>query len=158
MTEDETVGWYHRLNGHKFEQAPGDGEWQRSLACCSPWSHKKSDMTDRLNNNNNNKGAFTSIILFGYWYQTNWVQFGPFLPFHRRKQEAQRGRICPGLHIRQNHRWESCEFLSMCHPLHTPMSCQVQHHWKQIYWAIVLKRVTYLCILNSKLRDSRMEE
>ena len=36
MTEDEMVGWHHRLNGHEFEQAPGDGEGQGSLACCSP--------------------------------------------------------------------------------------------------------------------------
>ena len=37
MTENEMVGWYHLLNGHEFEQAPGDGEGQGSLACCSPW-------------------------------------------------------------------------------------------------------------------------
>ena len=37
MTEDEMVGWDHQLNGHEFEQAPGDGEGQGSLACCSPW-------------------------------------------------------------------------------------------------------------------------
>ena len=36
MTEDEMVGWHHRLNGHEFEQAPGDGERQGSLACWSP--------------------------------------------------------------------------------------------------------------------------
>ena len=36
MTEDEMVGWHHRLNGHEFEQAPEDGEGQGSLACCSP--------------------------------------------------------------------------------------------------------------------------
>ena len=34
------VGWYHRLNGHKFEQMPGDGEGQGGLACCSPWGCK----------------------------------------------------------------------------------------------------------------------
>ena len=37
MTEDEMVGWQHRLNGHKFEQTLGDGEGQGNLACCSPW-------------------------------------------------------------------------------------------------------------------------
>ena len=37
VTEDEMVGWHHRLNGHKFEQILGDGEGQGSLACCSPW-------------------------------------------------------------------------------------------------------------------------
>ena len=45
-------GWVlHRLNGHVFEQALGDGEGQGSLACCSPWGHHESDMTDRQNNN-----------------------------------------------------------------------------------------------------------
>ena len=51
-TEDETVGCHHRLNGHEFEQTPGDSEGQRSLACCSPWGHKKSNATEQLNNNN----------------------------------------------------------------------------------------------------------
>ena len=41
-------GWHHRLNGHEFEQALGDGEGQRSLACCSSWSCKESDMTEQL--------------------------------------------------------------------------------------------------------------
>ena len=49
MTEDETVGWYHPLNEHEFEQAPGDGEGEGSLACCSPWGHKKSETTEQLN-------------------------------------------------------------------------------------------------------------
>ena len=39
------VGWDHRLNGHKFKQAPGDGEGLESLACCSPWGHKELEMT-----------------------------------------------------------------------------------------------------------------
>ena len=50
MTENEMVGWHHGLNGHEFGQAPGDGEGQESLACCSPWGHKQSDMTEPLNN------------------------------------------------------------------------------------------------------------
>ena len=49
MTEDEMVRWHHRLNGHKSEQAPGVGEGQRSLVCCSPWGCKESDMTEQLN-------------------------------------------------------------------------------------------------------------
>ena len=44
---DEMVGWHHRLNGHEFEQAPGDGKGQGGLECCSPWGHKESD---RLSN------------------------------------------------------------------------------------------------------------
>ena len=46
------VGWHHQLNGHEFEQAPGDGEGQGSLGCCSPWGFKEMDMTEHLNNNN----------------------------------------------------------------------------------------------------------
>ena len=50
MTQDYMVGWYHWLNGHEFEATPGDGEGQGSLACCSPWGHKESDTSERLNN------------------------------------------------------------------------------------------------------------
>ena len=49
-TENEVVGWYHRLTGHEFEQTPGDGEGQGSLACCSPWGRKESDTALQLNN------------------------------------------------------------------------------------------------------------
>ena len=45
------AGWHHRLEGHEFEQAPGDSEGQGSLACCSPCGCKESDTTERLNNN-----------------------------------------------------------------------------------------------------------
>ena len=45
VTEDETVRWHHRFNGHEFEQTPGDGEGQGNLACCSPWGRKESDTT-----------------------------------------------------------------------------------------------------------------
>ena len=51
MAEDEMVGWHHQLNGHEFEKALGESEGQGSLGCCRPWSHKESDMTERLNNN-----------------------------------------------------------------------------------------------------------
>ena len=50
-TEDKMVGWHHQLNGHEFEQAPGDSERQRSLACYNPWGHKKSNTNEQLNNN-----------------------------------------------------------------------------------------------------------
>ena len=49
MTEDEVVGWHHRLNGHGFEQAQEVGDGQGSLGCCSPWGRKESDMAERLN-------------------------------------------------------------------------------------------------------------
>ena len=48
-TEDEMVGWHHQRNGREFEQAPGVGDGQGSLACCSPWAHKESDTTEQLN-------------------------------------------------------------------------------------------------------------
>ena len=44
-TEDEKVGWHHQLNGHEFEQIPGDGEEQGSLACCSSCGHKELNTT-----------------------------------------------------------------------------------------------------------------
>ena len=49
MTEDEMIGWHHRLDGHEFEQAPEAGDGQQSPVCCSPWGCKESDMNDRLN-------------------------------------------------------------------------------------------------------------
>ena len=51
MTEDELVGWHHRLDGREFEQAPRVGDGQGVLVCCSPWGHKESDTTEQLNNN-----------------------------------------------------------------------------------------------------------
>ena len=45
------IGWHHRLNGHEFEQTPGDGDGQGNLVGCSPWRHKELDTTERLNNN-----------------------------------------------------------------------------------------------------------
>ena len=47
--QDEMVGWHHRLDGHEFERALGNGEGQGSLACCSPWGPKESDTTEWLN-------------------------------------------------------------------------------------------------------------
>ena len=49
MTEDEMVGWHHRVNGCEFEQALGVGEGEGNLTCCSPCYLKESDKTLRLN-------------------------------------------------------------------------------------------------------------
>ena len=49
MTQDEMDGWHHGLDRHEFEQALGDGDGQGSLACCSLWGRKESDMTKQLN-------------------------------------------------------------------------------------------------------------
>ena len=50
-TENEMAGWHHWLSGCEFEQTPGDGEGQGSLACCSPWGRTELDTTELLNNN-----------------------------------------------------------------------------------------------------------
>ena len=47
MTVDEMVGWHHRINGYEFEQAPGDGEEQESLACCKEVTEKLQRVTKR---------------------------------------------------------------------------------------------------------------
>ena len=60
-TEDDMVEWHHRLNEYEFEQTLGDGEGQGSLVCYSPWGRQESDMTEQLNNKNNNK---ETIILY----------------------------------------------------------------------------------------------
>ena len=49
MTEDETVGWHHWLDGLEFEQAPGVGEGQGNLAGCMQWGHKEPDMSEPPN-------------------------------------------------------------------------------------------------------------
>ena len=61
-TEDEMVGWHHRLNGHEFEQTPGDSEGQGSLECCSPWGQKGMDTTEQLNNNALLKQTWTEFF------------------------------------------------------------------------------------------------
>ena len=58
------VGWHHRLNGHEFEQTPEDGEGQGSLACCSSWGCKESDMTELLSNNSSLNSTSVSIRNF----------------------------------------------------------------------------------------------
>ena len=64
MTEDEMVGWHHRLDGLEFEQAPGVGDGQGSLTCCSPWGRKESDTTYCIEKYN--KGLKTKQRS-GYW-------------------------------------------------------------------------------------------
>ena len=58
-TEDEMVGWHHRLDRHESEQAPGDGEGQGNLVCCSPWGHKELDRTERAK-----KQKRTDLLIF----------------------------------------------------------------------------------------------
>ena len=58
------VGWHHRLNEHEFEQAPGVGEGQGSLACYSQWDHKELGTTERLNNNTPGSKCFFLSFFF----------------------------------------------------------------------------------------------
>ena len=46
ITEDEMVGWHHRLDGHEFEQTLRVADGQGSLVCCSPWGHKESELSN----------------------------------------------------------------------------------------------------------------
>ena len=77
MTEDEMIGWHHQLNGHEFEQTPGDSERRGSLACCTPWACKEWDMTEGLNNNglSHNRKSTQGTWHF-HWKSTGRIQQG----------------------------------------------------------------------------------
>ena len=73
MTEDEVVGWHHWLSGQKFELTLGNSEGHGSLAGCSPWGHKESDMTELLNNEckaETYSGAYTILYVK---FHTKWI-------------------------------------------------------------------------------------
>ena len=75
-TKDEMVGWHHLLDGHEFEKAPGVGDRQGGLVCCSPWGHKESDMTVRLNwiERNTDWGYLLGVAVF-IWGKLGTNQF-----------------------------------------------------------------------------------
>ena len=62
------VGWYHQLNGHEFEQAPGDGDGQGSMPCCSPWGRRVLDTTERLNNSTLAKAEYPPTLQPGEYF------------------------------------------------------------------------------------------
>ena len=70
MTEDKMVGWHHLLDGHESEHAPGVGDGQGSLACCSLWGCKELDMTERLNWMNTSITSH-SYDFFLIWWEHN---------------------------------------------------------------------------------------
>ena len=83
MTEDEMVGWYHRLNGHEFEQTLGDGKGQGSWAFCNLWGCKESDTTEQLNNNKSSLFKIsehdgTSLTI--WWLRTRLPMWGMRVP------------------------------------------------------------------------------
>ena len=77
MTEDEMVGWRHRLNGHEFEQTPGVGDGQGGLVCCGPWGRKSqiglSDSADLENS--------LALPFFGIGMKTRFLVLRPLLSF-----------------------------------------------------------------------------
>ena len=70
VTDDEMVGWHHWLNGRKFEQTVGDSKRQGSLAGCSPWGLKESDMTEhRTTTTNVTSATWLNLFIFSLLYQ-----------------------------------------------------------------------------------------
>ena len=67
-TEDEMVGWHHRLNGHGFGWTLGVGDGQGGLACCDSWGHKKSDTTEQLNWTEPNHSCVRTVGLKGIFF------------------------------------------------------------------------------------------
>ena len=64
VTEDEMVGWHHRLHGCECERAPGVGDGQGSLVCCRPWGPKESDTTEQLNWTDSNSALLCGFSTF----------------------------------------------------------------------------------------------
>ena len=71
-TEDEMAGWHHQLNGHEFEQTPGDSKGQGSLVGCSPWGRKESDTIGQLNSNKYKQQILFLVVVclfqFSLWF------------------------------------------------------------------------------------------
>ena len=98
------VGWHHWLHGHEFEQTLGDSEGQGSLACCSPWGCKESDMTEQLNNkqllfiSNQLAGEINGVTISQFFYLSSTdsllykLRF-PYTHLCRNSFEIHRGRI-----------------------------------------------------------------
>ena len=83
-TEDDIVGWHHRLNGHAFGWTPGVGDGQEGLACCNSWCRKESDTTEWLNWTELNVAPEVLGCLhffpFFFLYSALWHWFTPFFP------------------------------------------------------------------------------
>ena len=77
MTENEMVGWHHRLNGHEFEWTPGVGDGQGSLACCDSWGCKESDTTEWLN-----WTELNWLVIFLLWIPTSLFSMPASLLLH----------------------------------------------------------------------------
>ena len=87
-TEDAIVGWHHQLDGHEIEQALGVGNGWGSLACCSPWGCKESDMTEWLNWTEQSKWL-RGYILKGYIFFSS-----QYLKRAERRDLEEEGQAC----------------------------------------------------------------
>ena len=76
-TEDEMVGWHHQLNGHEFEQTPGDGEGQGNLACCTPWGSKELDRTETEQQPTSKEASGGWNRLLVSWYKPSMTEDFP---------------------------------------------------------------------------------
>ena len=123
------VGWHDRLNGHEFEQAPGDGEGQGRLVCCSPWGRKDSDTTEQLNNNRWCSGKESSCQCrrprFDLWvrkipWRRKWQHIPVFLPgeFHGQRSLADPSpQVCRVRHDKCSHKHFHLMFSRSIHAL-----------------------------------------
>ena len=110
MTEDKMVGWHHQFNRCEFEQAPGDGEGQGSLECCSPWGRKESDM-EQLNNSNNKDIIKTSLVKLCWkthlkWDKVSALPGSSFTSLQSRRPDAPESvkKRCPEQQLEE--KWE----------------------------------------------------
>ena len=126
--ENEMVGWHHWLNGHEFDQAPGDGEGQRGLACCSPWGCKELDIIEWMNNNKSQPSENMLV----------WANKPPLIPtsykstYSSSRTTAQEHGIPMGLGSWRSSRcpapplphWSAYHIPWLCSPLPVPLSEQ----------------------------------
>ena len=85
-TEDEMAEWHHQLDGQEFEQAPGVGNGQGSLACCNPWSHRELDMTEWLN-------WLTALFIIDISFSLNYCQDFTSCRLYLLRKYPQAGRM-----------------------------------------------------------------
>ena len=123
-TEDEMVGWHHRLNGHEFEQALGIGDGQGSLVCCSSWGCKELDMTEWLN-------WTEPCALACALFSTEWSYLlsEVYMAYYASVKSDALSRVCP--------HWMKCVFTQWCafpQVLHDAESSQLIPPW----WSVCL--------------------
>ena len=144
-TEDEMVGWHHWLDGLEFEQAQGVGDKQGSLVCCSPWGHKESDMTERLN--------------WVHWLLENWklsIQGTAFVSdfFNKKKEWRDHNFIWPWLPGSSEPKTTTCDYWKFLHSCHTPSLAIVLNDFSfGPVFILVVFTVNLLYVLGNRLRS-----